>query len=73
MRRRNSSLTGGIGRFLMHTERQELQPIASLLSRVIERASRLDRRADNELAEGHHVVAERLAMLAAELRLEAAL
>jgi hypothetical protein len=56
----------------MHTDTDYLQPIAVVLARVIDRAIWLDRRADAELFEGRHTVAERLANLAAELRLEAA-
>jgi hypothetical protein len=43
-----------------------------ILARVLERAGWLDRTADTELSEGRHAAAERLANLAAELRMEAA-
>jgi hypothetical protein len=55
----------------MQLDPQQPQPIAVILVRVIDRAIWLDRRADTELSEGRHTVAERLANLAAELRLEA--
>ncbi len=52
----------------MHFYTERLQPIASILARVIDRAAALDRIADIELQHGHAVAAERLASLAAELR-----
>jgi hypothetical protein len=54
----------------MQFDPQQPQPIAAILARVIDKARFLDRRADTELSEGRHTVAERLATLAAELRLE---
>jgi hypothetical protein len=59
-----------LGFFLMHTDTEHPQQIGAIVARIVERASRLDRRADAELFEGRHTVAERLANLAAELRLE---
>jgi hypothetical protein len=73
LRRRISSLKARHqGFFLMQFDPQQPQPIAAILARVIDKARFLDRRADTELSEGRHTVAERLATLAAELRMEAA-
>jgi hypothetical protein len=73
MRWRNSSLKARHqGIFLMQFDPHQPEPIAAILARVVDKARFLDHRADKELSEGRHTVAERLATLAAELRMEAA-